>query len=75
MPEDWVTCTEFGGGTGAILNDMTRTQFLSAGKLEDIQIGPYSTGGDDVKTIYEEKQSIERLMIFYCVLIECESIW
>lgn len=74
LPEDWVMTTEFGGGTGSILNDMTRTEFLSCTPFDGIRCGPFANGEEDKEAIFKERQSIERLMMLYCVLTECDAI-
>lgn len=74
IPEDWVLATEFGGGTGSLLSDLTKTEFLPSGTLDSIQIGPMATGEDKTE-IWQERQSTERLMTFYCILVECQTTW
>lgn len=74
IPEDWISSTEFGAGTGTVAIDFTRTEFLSCPSIERILVGPFAKP-ESKEMILKEKQATERLMALYCILVECESIW
>lgn len=76
MPKDWVHFAELSGGMGSVLNDFTRIEFpLCPPAADALRIGPYAKAEEAKETIFKERQFAERIVTFYCILIECDHIW